>query len=41
MAISIRRSKPVPTRPALETPTITSRPRRPVQVEYRPLGRRA
>ncbi len=41
MAISIRRAKPAMSRRDLETTTITSRPRRPVQVEYRSLARRA
>jgi RNA recognition motif-containing protein len=41
MAISIRRSRPAPARRDLEAVTITSRPRRPVQVEYRSLARRA
>jgi RNA recognition motif-containing protein len=40
MAISIR-SERQPPRPPSPATVITSRPRRPVQVEYRSLGRRA
>lgn len=41
MAISIRPPRSAPRRPALANTVITSRPRPPVQVEYRTLGRRA
>lgn len=41
MAISIRSERPAPRPPSPAATVITSRPRRPVQVEYRSLGRRA
>lgn len=41
MAISIRGAKSAPRRQAPAAPVITSRPRPPVLVEYRSLGRRA
>jgi RNA recognition motif-containing protein len=44
MAISIRNDRPAPPRdrdPSPAATVITSRPRRPVQVEYRSLSRRA
>jgi RNA recognition motif-containing protein len=41
MSISIRSERPAPRPPSPAATVITSRPRRPVQVEYRSLGRRA
>jgi RNA recognition motif-containing protein len=41
MAISIRSARSAPRRPAIANTVVTSRPRPPVQVEYRTLGRRA
>ena len=41
MAISVRSDRPAPRPPSPAATVITSRPRRPVQVEYRSLSRRA